>query len=196
MAFSDNVWWTRKARIQAEKRHLSNSFQSQVLLLWYSFLGVASAVYYLNFAGSNSSPEVSGTVWVVFSVLIMSMSGFVSGLTLKQRAGLMKESYERLNEIYRKSLIETHDFAELENEYNQVLGLCENHLDRDYYRALCLEHLTAHGRADKKTGLKGTLDRCPTWYHWGALLIGSSCRGLMFAVLYALPIIIFLVLEQ
>ncbi len=47
MAFSDNIWWTKKARIEAEKRLLMYSFQSQVLLLWYSFSGVAASIYHL-----------------------------------------------------------------------------------------------------------------------------------------------------
>jgi len=71
MAFADNVWWTRKARIQTEKRLLSNALQSQVLLLWYSFSGVAVSIYYLKATASNQ--DLAGVAWVVYSVLVLSI---------------------------------------------------------------------------------------------------------------------------
>jgi hypothetical protein len=98
MAFSDNIWWTRKSKIQAEKRLVSNAFQAQVVLLWYSFAGVAASVYYLKY--SSSDGDMSGIAWVVYSVLVLCMSGFINGLSFKQRAGLIKECYETLNDVY------------------------------------------------------------------------------------------------
>jgi hypothetical protein len=192
MEFSDKVWWTRKARIQAEKRLLSNAFQSQVLLLWYSFSSVASAVYYLKAVGATNTSEISGIAWVVFSVLVLCISGFINGLSFKERAGLIKECYETLNGLYQKSKTENLDVSKLVGEYDQILGVCENHSDRDYYLALCIEHVTKTGKTDKATGLKEGLDRCPTWYHWLTLGYWGARRLLMFAILYALPVMIFI----
>jgi hypothetical protein len=192
MAFSDNVWWTRKARIQAEKRLLSNAFQSQVLLLWYSFSGVASAVYYLKAGGASDTPEISGIAWVVFSVLVLCISGFINGLSFKERAGLIKECYETLNGLYQKSKAQSPDVCLLGTEYDQILGVCENHSDRDYYLALCIEHVTKPGKADKETGMKKGLDRCPTWYHWLSLAYWLFRHLLMLVLLYALPVLIFI----
>ena len=158
MEFSDSVWWTRKARIQAEKRLLSNAFQSQVLLLWYSFSGVASAVYYLKEGMAIDNPEITGIAWVVFSVLVLCISGFINGLSFKERAGLIKECYETLNGLYQKSRSQNSDVSKLGAEYDQILGVCENHSDRDYYMALCIEHLTKPGKGDKETGLKEGFD--------------------------------------
>lgn len=195
MAFSDNVWWTRKARIQAEKRLLSNAFQSQILLLWYSFSGVASAVYYLKSDGTSSNPEVSTIAWLVFSVLVLCISGFINGLSFKERAALIKESYETLNGLYLKSLSPNSDLPKLGDEYEQILGVCENHTDKDYYLALCIEYVTKPGKANKVTGLKEGLDRCPTWYHWLSLSYWCFRHILMLALLYILPILIFVSLE-
>ena len=195
MAFSDSVWWTRKARIQAEKRLLSNAFQSQILLLWYSFSGVASAVYYFKVDYTSSNPEVSTITWLVFSVLVLCISGFINGLSFKERAALIKESYETLNVLYQKSLIPDSDPSKLDDEYEQILGVCENHTDKDYYLALCLEYVTKPGKADKETGLKEGLDRCPTWYHWFSLSFWCFRHTLMLAFLYILPILIFVSLE-
>ncbi|WP_236725797.1 SLATT domain-containing protein [Solemya pervernicosa gill symbiont] len=195
MSLLDSVWWTRKARIQAEKRLLSNAFQAQVLLLWYSFSSAASAIYYLKISEGNSNPALAGIAWVVFSVLILCVSGFISGLSFKERAGLIKECYETLNILYQKSKGPHINAEEISTEYNQILGVCENHTDRDYYMALCVEHVTTPGDVDKSTGLKNGLDRCPTWYHWIALAYWFVRRQLMFMALYLLPIIIFVVME-
>lgn len=195
MAFSDNVWWTRKARIQAEKRLLSNSFQSQVLLLWYSFSGVASSVFYLTTSEGCPKPDLNGITWLVFSVLVLSISGFINGLSFKERAGLIKECYETLNVLYHKSREPGTNLHQLNSEYDQILGVCENHTDRDYYMALCIEHVTKHGQADSITGCKPGLDRCPTYYHWLYLAFWYGRRWLMLLGFYLMPILIFIALK-
>ena len=195
MVFSDNIWWTKKARIQTEKRLLSNAFQTQALLLWYSFASVASAVWYLKPEWSNASAEASGVAWIVFSVLTLCLSGFISGLSFTQRAGLIKECYEALNNVYRKSKSPSADIISLSAEYDQILGVCENHTDRDYFMALCTEHLAKHGAVNKDTGLKQGLDRAPTWYHWLYLAKWFAIRTFILAFFYLLPISIFFTLE-
>ncbi len=195
MAFSDNVWWTRKARIQTEKRLLSNAFQAQILLLWYSFSSAASAVYYLKIDSGSPSQDLAGVTWVVFSVLVLCISGFINGLSFKERAGLIKECYETLNTFYQKSKGQQSDITKLSAEYDQILGVCENHTDKDYYLALCIEHVKKHGKADKETGLKEGLDRCPTWYHWLSLTNWFLRRLLMLALWYALPILVIIARE-
>jgi len=191
MSFSDNVWWTRKARIQAEKRLLGNSFQSQLLLLWYSFFGVAVSIYYLKVDSQISLNNISGVSWVVYSVLVLCMSGFISGLSFKERAGLIKESYEALQLIYQKSKSGICDIDLLAKEYESVLSLCENHNDHDYFLALCLEHVTNRSPVSKETGLKCGLDRGPTWYHWLSLSWWTLRKYLMLGSLYALPVALF-----
>lgn len=195
MAFSDKIWWTRKARIQTEKRLLSNDFQAQILLLWYSFSGVASAVYYLNYNQSTVNPQLSGIAWVVFSVLVLCISGFINGLSFKQRAALIKECYETLDGLYQNAKQNNADIVNLSSEYDQILGVCENHNDRDYFLALCLEHITNSGKLDPETGLKNGLDRAPTSYHWLFLSYWYIRRVIMLSFLYFLPILIFVALE-
>ncbi len=188
MAFSDSVWWTRKARIQTEKRLLTNAFQSQVILLWYSFAAVSASIYYLKF--SSSEGDMAGIAWVVYSVLVLSMSGFINGLTFKQRAGLMKECYETLNDVYHRAKaveskkLTTPTIEELSAEYDQILSVCENHLDIDYYIALCEAYLTQTG-----------LDRKPTKYIWFVVALHRMKRALLFGCFYILPILLFVLLE-
>ncbi|MCW8876084.1 MAG: SLATT domain-containing protein [Kangiellaceae bacterium] len=196
MAFSDNIWWTRKARIQTEKRLLANAFHSQLLLLWFSFCGVAASVYYLKFAQTGNTGEIIGITWVVFSVLILCMSGFISGLSFKERAALVKESYEAINTLYQKAKQENANVAALAENYDQVLSLCENHTDYDYYQALCIEYVTCIGEIEKKTKLKEGMDRRPTWYHWLSIVFWAFRRYTIFTLLYALPMSMFYVLEH
>ena len=195
MAFSDNVWWTRKARIQAEKRLLANAFQSQLLLLWYSFFGVAVSIYYLKFENIGTHGELAGISWVVFSVLSLCMSGFITGLSFKERANLIKECYETLNSLYQKSNGTSPNLDVLSKEYEQIMGLCENHTDYDYYLALCLEYVTCTGAKDKITGLKKGLDRRPSWYHWSSIIWWKITRYLLLTFLYLIPIILFISLK-
>lgn len=48
MSKADNVWWTRKAKIENEARLLKYDFHGQILLLWYSFFSVAMSILTLN----------------------------------------------------------------------------------------------------------------------------------------------------
>lgn len=196
MAFADNVWWTRKARIQAEKRLLSNAFQSQLLLLWYSFFGVAVSIYYLKFTPLSGQQDLAGISWIVYSVLVLSMSGFIAGLSFKERASLIKESYETLNTFYQKAKAQPANVAQLSADYEQIMGLCENHTDYDYYLALCLEHVTNSSAVDPNTGFKKGLDRCPTWYHWLSITWWLTKRYVMLTLLYVLPFFLLVAIEK
>jgi hypothetical protein len=205
MAFSDNVWWTRKARIQAEKRLLSNAFQSQLLLLWYSFFGVAVSIFYLKFTPSPGQEDLAGISWIVYSVLVLSISGFIAGLSFKERSGLIKESYETLNTFYHKANENDADIEQISAEYEQIMGLCENHTDYDYYLALCLEHVTCTIPVDPETGLKQKvdsngklkgLDRCPTWYHWVSITWWLSKRYVLLTLLYLLPVLLLIAIGK
>lgn len=187
MALSDSIWWTRKARIQTEKRLLSNAFQAQLLLLWYSFCSVSASVYYLKF---NPESEYAGIAWVVFSVLIMSISGFINGLSFKERATLLKECYETLNGLYQKAKLEHNSkLDEISKEYEHVLNMCENHTDRDYFIALCESHLTSEKPNEE-------LDRHPTKYVWLLFIMYHITRATVLGALYALPVVLFLMVEK
>lgn len=187
MALADSIWWTRKARIQTEKRLLSNAFQAQLVLLWYSFFAVFVSVYYLKF---NITSEYSGVAWVIFSVLVLVISGFTSGLSFKERAALIKECYETLNGIYKKA--NSNSLHEnIESEYEQVLSVCENHTDRDFHVAMCLEYWS-HPNPNASTG---GLTRKPTRYIWFMFVLYWISKIIFLILMYSLPIVIFAVLE-
>lgn len=188
MAIADNIWWTRKARIQTEKRLLSNARHAQLLLLWYSFVSVGASVYYLQF---NSQSEYSNVSWVIFSVLVLCVSGFINGLSYKERAAIVKDSYESLNGLYRKAKYENADIELINNQYEQVLSLCENHADIDYQVALCETYLSHNSPRDPENGL----DRWPTRYVWLVVFKWFAIRSVLIFIFYGLPILIFVGME-
>lgn len=188
MATADNIWWTRKARIQTEKRLLSNAHHAQLLLLWYSFVSVAGSIYYLQF---NSQSEYSGIAWVMFSVLVLCISGFINGLSYKERAAVVKESYESLNGLYRKAKLASADEESIADEYQQILNLCENHADIDYQISLCYTYLSHECPNNAKVGL----DRKPTPFIWLVVLKWLVLRFVLVFILYVLPILIFFGME-
>lgn len=189
MPLSDKIWWTRKTRIQTEKRLLSNAFQAQLLLIWYSFCSTAAAVYYLQF---NPNGEFSSITWVVFSILVLSISGFISGRDFKGRASLVKDSYETLDGLHHRAKSANENVDEIAHEYQQILAVCENHTESDYYKALCDQYLTHNDPKNKESGLS----KHPTVYIWAKTFLNVAGRLIFISTLYLLPVIIFLVVES
>lgn len=179
---SSNMWWTKQARIQTEKRLLSNAFQSQLILLWYSFFSVCVSIYYLKNSTSDSSP----VAWVIYSVLVLCMSGFINGLSFKERSVLVKNCYEYIQNLCSRmdQLNDNNDMEinEIKVDYKKILDSCENHTTEDYCMALC---------ATYKLSLDASkLDRHPQRCHW--VIAGFYCfkRLLMLSTLYVLPVAI------
>jgi len=117
MAFSDNIWWTKKARIEAEKRLLMYSFQSQVLLLWYSFSGVAASIYHLK-NGTSSRAALIKDSYEALNTLYYKVKSVES---------------ERGEEANKR-------IALLRDEYSQLMGTSENHTDTDFSKAVCIAY--------------------------------------------------------
>ncbi|MDO3382466.1 SLATT domain-containing protein [Gilvimarinus algae] len=186
MELSDKIWWTRKSKIQTEKRLLSNSLQSQFLLLWYSFLSVSASVYNLKFPAAESMQ----IVWIATSIWVLVISGYITGLSFKERASLIKESYQALQKLYELSKLPSSDQVELLEEYEKTLNLCENHKEIDYYTALCQEYLLA-SKGSKNDDIKSRLNRLPTPYVWISWFSNKLMRITILSFFYALPVATF-----
>ncbi|ANW25580.1 hypothetical protein BA953_15975 [Vibrio coralliilyticus] len=204
VALADNIWWTRKARIQTEKRLLSNAFHSQVILLWYSFFSVAISVYYLK----NPQNGIEAISWVVYSVLVLCISGFINGLSFKERANLIKECYESLNSIIYQASKPDADLTNLSTTYESKLNACENHTDKDFAIALCQEYWASSSTvrqvskgfhsdtSEHKQKPKQALTRIPTSHHWFLAASYFVVRTLNLVFLYVLPVLILLALNS
>ena len=177
----DKIWITRRARIQTEKRLLSNAFHSQLLLLWYSFFGVAVAVYFL----ANSPDQSQNVIWVVFSVLVLLMSGYLQGFSYKKRAAEVKLCYENLDKLYMKAENQQAVEKPLYDEYKVILDSCENHSIGDFYEAICVEYLNSPDSVRKN------LTKTPNRYIWTCFILNRFWKWIRLLFLYTLPAGIF-----
>ena len=173
----DKIWLTRRARIQTEKRLLSNAFHSHLLLLWYSFSGVAVAIYFL----TNSPDQSQNVIWVVFSVLILLMSSYIQGFSYKKRAAEVKLCYENLDKLYFKA--ENQQIAEesLHDEYLAILDSCENHTTADFHKAICVDYMSSSGSG------RENLTKIPNGYIWACFISNWAWKWIRLSLLYVLP---------
>lgn len=137
MSFKDKVWWTKKARIQTEKRLLRYDIYSQLMLLWYSIALVIVSIFELK---SPLPESYFGSLMVALSVLVLCATLFVNNRNFKDRANLVKQCYETLSILIEDSKKNDADIALLDREYQKILGLCENHTDIDFKKAVVSEY--------------------------------------------------------
>jgi len=155
MALSDTIWWTKKARIKAEKRLLFNDISSQIILLWYSLFTVCVSIFELKEPSTNGYFAV---IMVSLSVLILCASLFIGNRNFKERAMLLKQCYEQLSEVEAKTRQNDADINILGTEYQNILSVSENHSEIDFKYALVSEYLNSHDP-------KKDLTRTPTKYN-------------------------------
>lgn len=179
-ALSNRIWWTRKARIEAEQRLLRISFHANLLLFYYSAFSVGTSVYYFKFAPKS---EYINFVWILFSILIFCIQCFSSGFQLNRRAGLLKECYEALGNLDQKCRnANEYELIQIGKDFTLLLRSCENHQSLDYYRAIFNEKWISGGEIDKKL----------TIGMYSLILISFLSRILVLAILYLLPFSLFL----
>lgn len=182
--FSDKVWWTRKAKIKAERRLLNLDYYSQFLLLWYSSFLVCYSIYSLVKPPANDNESI---IMVALSVLILALTLFINNMNYKGRAMLIKQCYEKLSVIHTLSLNST-DLTEIDKQYQAVLASSENHLERDFIKAMVDENANT---SDKKK-----LTKLPTNWHKAQVLYYSLKNTLIFLVLFFAPLVILIVLRE
>ena len=147
-ALYNRIWWTRKARIEAEQRLLWISFHANLLLFYYSAFSVGTSVYYFKFAPQS---EYINFIWILFSILIFCVQCFSSGFQLDRRAGLLKECYEALGNLEQKCNNANEDeLIQIKKDFTLLLRSCENHQSLDYYRAIFNEKWISGGKIDKQ----------------------------------------------
>lgn len=182
--FSDKVWWTRKAKIKSERRLLNLDYYSQFLLLWYSFFLVCYSIYALVKPPENNNESV---VMVALSVLILVLTLFINNMNFKGRAMLIKQCYEKLSVIQSLSL-DCVSIPELDKEYQSVLASSENHLERDFIKAIVHEY--------SNTSNKELLTKIPTWWHRIQVWFYTLRNIVVFLILFSTPLAIIILLRE
>ncbi|WP_449284587.1 SLATT domain-containing protein [Marinobacter sp. PE14] len=177
----DNVWWTRKSRINAEKRLLSNQHYLDLLLLWYSLSAVFVSIWQLYNQNSNNQ-LLTSTIFTCFSVFILALSLFNGNCRYSSRAAQFKDNYIALQSLYFNIKGSTHVSANNQQEYERLLNISENHEEIDHVRALIWEWHNAKDRS--------LLTQKPQPHHYIIYSIYLIKRTALLATLFILPIIL------
>ena len=179
MELKDKIWWTKKSKIAHEKKLLKYNLHSQLLLIWYSLFTVApstlnsKSLYLLGF----QQPSIDSNILIIFSVLTLTMSCFVSSLNFKARSLSIKQCYENLALIE-----ENNDEDQTNKKYQALLDSCENHSDIDYINAKVEIYLSTSKDHRKK------INPHPTWYEIYIFIYYKIIRLSALLVLYMMPI--------
>lgn len=134
MAFSDNVWKTRKSRINTSERFKKNDLISQILIAYYSFFIIAITI--VDIKCENINFEI---LTLILSILIVIVSIFIFAMNYKERALILQTSYVLMAKLYDDILEKENkneDYSDLKNQYNMIISLTENHSDNDYLQVM------------------------------------------------------------
>lgn len=181
---SDNIYFTRKARIQASERLFSNDRHSQYLLTLYSLINVCLSVVVIKKPGLFG--ENDDLLLVVMSIVILCVSLIVSSKNFKGRALSLKSHYIELHKLYYdvresekdKSEKDKSDNKSYVEKYTKLLELEENHksIDDIIYRVF--------NNTTRKAGRLEKIRMCCYYF----------TRFLTLVFLYFFPFVIILVL--
>lgn len=144
----NKLWITRKCRINAEKRLLSNAQFLNFSNIYYSIIITIVSILSI-IIKSNAYSAIS----VIMSVALTISVTFASSLNYKERAEIMKRNYLDINQLETKLKYvdqnNTSEIEKIEQEYNRLLDNVENHLEYDYYK-----YLSAHDEASFNLKMK------------------------------------------
>ncbi|XUW93828.1 SLATT domain-containing protein (plasmid) [Burkholderia sp. M6-3] len=139
-ALYNRIWFTRKARIQSEKRLLQNDLHAQLMLQLFSAYSIGLSIYLLKFHAAGLSDDAANVTLIVISVLLFGIAPYVSARNFKGRAEEFKAVYVKLQTLlddlnrieWMTSVQEAHAaYVVVEREYARTLASSENHLEID-----------------------------------------------------------------
>lgn len=127
---ANRIWFTKKARYNAEARLIKLENRLSFLLAYYSIFFVSIQIFprFIPQAASAQLDWISTTV----SLFLLVFSLLIAGHSFKLKAEKMKNCYHELSDIEQK-LEKGKDIDEVFEEYNNVLKRYDNHLPHDYY---------------------------------------------------------------
>lgn len=132
MGLSDNIWKTRKSRINASERLKRNDLVSQFFLAYYSFWIVVITV--IDIKSEKLNFEL---LTLILAIAILVISIFIFAMNYKERSLKFQSAYIKLRNLYRQALNNEKnsiDNSEIEKEYDNILELTENQSECDYLR--------------------------------------------------------------
>ncbi len=124
----DKVWFTYKARIQAQQRLEWMDSHSQFLLVWYAILGAVLAVVAIRYPTLfGKDTDILGAV---LSIALLGVSLSIANRDFRGRAMNMRKNYLALQYLYNE-ISSRGEVKEDIIRYNELLNEVENHNEMD-----------------------------------------------------------------
>lgn len=125
----DKVWFTYKARIQAQLRLSWLDFHSQLLLVWYAILSASLAIVTIRY------PSALGTdtdiLSAVLSIALLGVSMAVANRDFRGRSIAMRQNYLDLQRLYDHLKQSGASSPSDLDRYHTLLSSVENHKEID-----------------------------------------------------------------
>lgn len=170
----DNIWWTRKNWINAEKRLKSMAAWSNLALFWYSLCGVFASVLLLG----AQQPDLTSKLFICFSVFVFCTSLLSSLGRYSDRAAKLKNGYIQLQALYSKVKHKESLTEEDVTRYTQILDSCENHFWPDFINS----KVEAYLNTEDKNKLTIVATKLDFFFYFGLRFVKViSIAAIMFA---------------
>lgn len=126
----NNIWETRKSRINAEKRLSDLDSFVRFVNVYYSFFIITFSIF--SIIADNHFLAVSNT-FVSIALLISIL--YFNSLNYEQKAYNYRSNYTQLHKLELSITSELNDseILEIKNEYCDLLNSTLNHIPYDYY---------------------------------------------------------------
>lgn len=177
--FSDNIWFTRKARVQSSERLKNDHTHTQLLLVEYTLIGAVLSVIVIRhnkLFGSDTDIMLA-----IMSIVILVLSLVITNFNMKERSNIFFNNYVQLQLIYLESKeiekIENSDMSDVREKYKKALLDVENHTVMD---DICARVENA----------KSLYSRHPTCVEYFKCFGYKTIKFIMYLLLYSAPILL------
>jgi len=131
--FKNQVYTTRKSRINASERLMKKEGFIQGINIYYSCILIAFSVY-----GLKNQSYILSLLSTIASISLTLSLLYVGAQKYSERSAALKKNYIQLQELYYKIegiTNETPELIEYREEYIELLNNSENHSELDYLKA-------------------------------------------------------------
>jgi hypothetical protein len=152
MNISNNIWFTRKARIVASERLANRNQWSQIILVYYSVVIVCLSIVSLDNTKNFQNLELLLTI---SSVILLVISLLVSSQKFLERSIALKANYIELQKLYLQALEaeekeNSETLSRIKEKYIECLSYVENHTLMDDITFRVRERLNLESRKPSK----------------------------------------------
>lgn len=127
--FKDNVWLTRKARINASERLIYANKFIKVLNVYYSCFLIILSIVDILYENLDF-----GLLSLIVTIILTISLFFIDSQQFAERAGSLKNNYIKMQKIIFH--VSNENIDDMKDNYLQLLSDCENHTNADYYKVM------------------------------------------------------------